>query len=359
MGELLSVEDIARDSGLEESLIRFYESEYAALLPAKVLRGNALFFEREAVGAFRKIHALHASQNRSKRPPADVDQYARVIAITSGKGGVGKTNIALNLAIALQQLGKMCVVLDADMGLANVHLLAGLNPQRRLEEVLSEGASVADVLMSGPAGIGFIPGGSGILGLADSSRRDRMRIIDSLIEVEKNADYILVDTGAGIGPQVRDFLSSADEILFVLTSDITSLADAYGLLKVLCHDLPELKGRTLYSVVNMVETLKQAAGVALRFSGCARQFLGLEIHTIGYIMRDSVVGAATARRTPYCLFRPQARASKNIHNVALALLNHDKPQVRTGSAFGRYRNLLRQEGARQTEELMGLHKGML
>jgi flagellar biosynthesis protein FlhG len=339
MGHLLSINDIARETELEESLLRFYESEYPEELPQKVLRGDVLFFTGQAVDAFRRIHARHTGQQ-----PAPAARYARVIAVTSGKGGVGKSNLALNLAIELQRLGKMCLVLDADMGLANIHLLAGLAPSPGLREIIAADRPLAELIVEGPEGIGIIPGGSGVLELADSNRQQRFKIIRALEQIERQAEIILVDTAAGMGLAVRDFLLAADELLFVLTPDITSLADAYGLLKTL-HQVGDHFPPTtpIYAVVNMAETLRQAATTASRFSSCARQFLDREVQNIGYILRDATVGAATARQAPYTVFRPQARVSRNTRNVAMALLKGDMPELRTTSTFGRYMKMIAEE----------------
>jgi len=338
MKQVLTIEEIARETGLEESLLRFYESEFPGELPGKVLQGDVLSFDSNAVEAFRKIHQRHATGD-SNGPDRTSNRYARVIAVTSGKGGVGKTNIALNLAIEMQRLGKMCVVLDADMGMANIHLLAGITPSHDILELFTSGLNIAEIIVEGPEGIGIIPGGGGVLALADSTRQQRMQIVAALAEVERAADMIVVDTGAGMGPGVRDFLLSADDLLFVLTPDITSLADAYGLLKALHRK--NMSDRPIYSVVNMVNTMKQAVDVARRFSTCAVDFLGREVRNIGYLMKDSSVGAATARRTPYCVFKPQANVSRNTRNLAKALLQSELPEIRMSSAFGRYMKMLR------------------
>ncbi len=339
MKQFLSIEELAKETALEESLIRFYESEHLDELPKKVLRGDTLFFPHAAVNAFKRIHAgLHPFSEPELAKDISTQQgYARVIAVTSGKGGVGKSNLALNLAIALQRQGKMAVVIDADLGMANIHLLCGITPQYTLQDVLRDDVSLSDIIASGPEGIGIVPGGSGVMAMADSTPQMRARMLDALQRIEQGADYIIVDTAAGMGAGVRDFLSAADEIIFVLTQDITSLADAYGLLKSLCKEKLE---RPVYSVINMVGTLKQAAAVAVRFTQCAEQFLGASVQNIGYVMKDSSVGAATVRRTPYSLFAPESRVSKNTANIAQALLKNDNDAVRYTSAFQRYMNLL-------------------
>jgi flagellar biosynthesis protein FlhG len=332
---LLSIEEISRETGLEESVLRFYESEFGAELPDKILHGDVLSFPAAAVDAFRQIHARQTAAIAAPPKLAAAGPFARVIAVTSGKGGVGKTNLALNLAIELRQLGKLCLVLDADMGMANVHLLAGVNPTLSLMDVLNDHVAISDIIIEGPAGIGLIPGGSGLVALADASRPERMKIVRALEEVEVAAEIILVDTGAGMGAGVRDFLVAADDILFVLTPDITSLADSYGLLKTLRQER-DFTGRSVYSVINMVHSLTEAADVAQRFAACARRFLDQEVENLGYIMKDATVGGATVRRTPYCIFRPQARVSINTRNVAKAILKREQPEIRLSSSFGRF-----------------------
>jgi len=342
-GQVLSIEELARETGLEESLLRFYESEYGAELPEKILRGGGLFFAPQAVESFRALHA-RCRLARAANPEGRIGVaggFARVVAVTSGKGGVGKSNLTLNLAIELQRLGKRCLVLDADMGMANVHLLAGLRPSLDIMSVLNGQAEIAEVIMQGPEGIGVIPGGGGIARLADSTRPERLRIVRALEGVERNADFILLDTGAGMSSAVRDFLITADDVLFVLTPDITSLADAYGLLKTL-HRERSMADRSISSVINMVHSLQEAADVARRFSECARQFLGLSVTSVGYIMKDATVGAATFRRTPYTVFRPMARVSVNTRNVAKALLQGERDGSRLSSSFGRYLKLLQE-----------------
>ena len=341
MNELLSIDEISRRTGLEESLLRFYESEYPSELPEKILHGDRFVFGAGAIDAFLRLHARHRKAGNGTNAEQTAGSYARVIAVTSGKGGVGKTNIALNLAIELQRLGKMCLVLDADMGMANVHLLSGLLPKHDIMKVVSDSLPLSDIIMEGPEGVGLIPGGSGTIALADADRHARMKIVRALEEIERHADIIVVDTGAGMGRGVRDFLASADELLFVLTPDITSLADAYGLLKALHGE--NLGERPVYSVVNMVDTLKQAADTSQRFSLCARQFLDRRVESLGYLVKDSTVGAATVRRTPYSVFNPQARISKNTRNIAINLIKNEQPELRVSSAFGRYRNLLRSD----------------
>lgn len=339
MDQLFTIQDIATETGLEESLLRFYESEYPDRLPEKIVKGGSLFFEARAVDLFRKIHVQHAQE--SAGVAVGTARFARVIAVTSGKGGVGKTNIALNLAIEFKRQGKMSLVLDADMGMANIHLLTGLPPGIGLSELAAGRKTISEVVVAGPEGIGIIPGVGGVLGMADCGREERLRIAGALSRLEEETDIILIDTAAGMASGVRDFLKSADELLFVLTPDITSLADAYGLLKALHQE--GLPNRPLYCVVNMAQNVLQAADVARRFISCSRQFLGRTVESVGYLLKDATVSAALVRRTPYTIFNPQARVSRNTANLATALLKKEQPDIQLSSAFGRFQTLVREQ----------------
>ncbi|NOX26260.1 MAG: AAA family ATPase, partial [Deltaproteobacteria bacterium] len=252
---LLTISELTDATGLEESLIRFYESEYGGQLPEKILRGNGLFFQSQAVAVFQNLHARHGGGPAREAEPEDGPDYARVIAVSSGKGGVGKSNLALNLAIEMQRFGRMSLVLDADLGMANIHLLAGIQPRNSLTDLIKAQLPISDLISEGPAGVGIITGGSGVLALADSTAAQRRQMLAALEIMEKNAQVIIVDTAAGMGAGVRDFLRAADEIILVLTQDLTSLADAYGLLKALRQ---EGCAKPVYSVINMAASLRQA-----------------------------------------------------------------------------------------------------
>ncbi|MEW6218084.1 MAG: AAA family ATPase [Thermodesulfobacteriota bacterium] len=335
MAPLLTIADLARQTGLEEAELRFYESEHSGELPAKVLVGGRLLFVPEAVAAFKAIHARHAGAAAVALPQPRV---ARVLAVTSGKGGVGKTSLALNLAVEWQRQGRMTVLLDADMGMANVHLLCGLRPERSLADVLAGRCGLAEIIAEGPEGIGVVAGGTGVLALADSSRPERFALLRELDTLARQADAIIIDTGAGMGRQVRDFLFACDQLLFVLTPEVTSLADAYGLLKALHQE--GLGGGKVFSVVNMADSLRQAAEAASRFAACAGRFLDRQVTSCGYVLRDASVSLAVAERVPFTLLRPQTRAAVNARQVALALLQQEDGSVRLHSSFARYHRLL-------------------
>jgi len=167
----------------------------------------------------------HKGKKPSKKP------LARIITVTSGKGGVGKSNISLNLAIALRLLDKKVMLVDGDLGLANLHLLAGVKAERTLETLIKMDLSLADIITSGPCGIAMIAGASGIAEMANLPDYKRSYLLKQLEQLEQIADYIIIDTSSGVSPAVLDFIRVADDIMVITTPDLTSLADAYGLIK--------------------------------------------------------------------------------------------------------------------------------
>ena len=176
-----------------------------------------------------------------KKQNAPLKKVARVLAVTSGKGGVGKSNISVNLAVVLQKLGKKVIIFDADFGLANVEVMFGSKPEYTLSDLIYRGMSIREIINIGPHGIGFISGGSGIIGLNNLGRNQILYMVKSLEDLNEMADYIIIDTGAGISNQVVEFLKFSPEVLLVTTPDPSSIADSYSLLKALYKNPGYLK----------------------------------------------------------------------------------------------------------------------
>ena len=172
-------------------------------------------------------------------------RVSRVITVTSGKGGVGKSNISVNLAIALSRLGNRVIIFDADFGLANVEVMLGIRPGYNLADLMFKGKSLSDIITVGPENIGFISGGSGIQELTNLTRDQIIYLIQKLVELDEKADIVIIDTGAGISDSVMEFIAASTEVLLVATPEPTSLTDAYALLKA-------LNRRTDISVQDMV-----------------------------------------------------------------------------------------------------------
>jgi flagellar biosynthesis protein FlhG len=241
---------------------------------------------------------------------------ATVVAITSGKGGVGKSNIAVNLAIQLARAGKNVVLLDADLGLANADVLCNINLPFNLSHVIARKRELCDVLVKAPGGFELIGGASGLARMADLSDHDRQRLICALAELEERADLILIDTGAGISPNVLSFTRAADEVLVVTTPEPTAITDAYAVVKVISREQSQ---RRVSLLVNQVCSAAEAAVVHDRIAQVARQFLGVSVFDAGYVLTDDQVPAAVRRRTPFVIGSPNAPASKCIVQLAIRL----------------------------------------
>lgn len=244
----------------------------------------------------------------AERPPRGPKRSgaARVLAVTSGKGGVGKTHVAVNLAVALAARRRRVVLFDADLGLANVDILLGLKPEYTLSHVVEGKKSVKDVLLDGPAGLKVLPGSSGIPFLANLTARQREHLLSDLSGLEENADVIIIDTGAGISDNTIEFAAAADQILVVTTPEATSVTDAYATVKTLARR----EGRGgLMLCVNMAANRVQATRIGGRISEVAREFLDVELVPAGYVVKDEHIALALRKRTPLVLSYPNAQAS--------------------------------------------------
>ena len=231
---------------------------------------------------------------------------ARVIAVTSGKGGVGKTNVAANLAICLAASGREVVLLDADLGLANIDVILNLRTRRTLADVIESGRSIDEVIVPGPGGIRVIPGASGLVQLSDLTEFQRQRLIQEIGALEHQADFIIVDTGAGITRDVLAFCEAADHTVVVTTPEPTSITDAYAMIKRLSRTRQCARVSLL---VNMTASRTEAKKVFQRLSAAGSRFLDAALYDAGYILRDEHVAQAVRQREPLVLAYPRCQAS--------------------------------------------------
>ncbi len=238
---------------------------------------------------------------------------ARVVAVTSGKGGVGKTNLAVNLAVAAAASGRRVTLLDVDLGLANVDILMNLSPRYTLNHVMNGGRSLAEIVIPGPGGVRVVPGASGVPRLADLDQAGREDLLRELGDLEEDTDLLILDTGAGISRNVIAFAAAADEVVVVTTPEPTSVMDAYATIKVLSRE--DALGRVRL-VVNQCTTRAEAEAVSRRVAGSCRQFLGLPVDRMGYVITDYHVGEAVRRRQPVVLAFPDAPASRCLRTLA-------------------------------------------
>jgi MinD-like ATPase involved in chromosome partitioning or flagellar assembly len=256
--------------------------------------------------------------------PAAHDQSAsdkqrmlpHVIAITSGKGGVGKSSIAVNLGISLAKAGARVCIFDADTGLANINILLGLTPQFSLEHVLFGAKTIEEVMLEGPCGLKVVPGANGISECVSLHPRQQMRLTRELARIEGDFDYLLLDTAAGIADTTLDFVGSAHQALVVITPEPTSLTDAFSLVKLMHRRRPTMSYRV---VVNMCSTTAQAREVYHRFSAATEKYIGVQTHYLGFLLRDESLRVAVSLQSPVALFPDTDPSSRSFIRLADAL----------------------------------------
>lgn len=241
---------------------------------------------------------------------------ARVVAVTSGKGGVGKTNLAVNLSYALLKLGHEVVVLDADLGLANVDVLLGTTPRWNLGHTIHGEKSILDLIYTAPEGLKLIAGGSGLSELVDLSQEELERFLHSLRELETRTDFLVVDTGAGMGRAVMAFTLAADEVIVVTTPEPTAITDAYAVIKAIVLRQPAAK---ISVVVNQAQDRAEADQAAQRLSTTVLRFLGAHVEILGHIPMDRQVGRAVRNQTPFLLSTPESPAGAAVWQMARRL----------------------------------------
>ena len=239
---------------------------------------------------------------------------ASVIAITSGKGGVGKSNIAVNLSIKLASAGKNVVLLDADLGLANADVLCSIDLPYNLSHVIARKKELHEVMVTAPGGFKLIGGASGLARMADLTDFDRRRIVEALAALEHSADTIIIDTGAGISPNVLSFTRTADHVLVVTTPEPTAITDAYAVIKVISKDGLD---RRISLLVNQVRNATEARQVHERVAKVAKNFLGVNVLEAGHMVADDHVRRAVLQRMPFLLCSPKCGASFCITQLAM------------------------------------------
>lgn len=258
---------------------------------------------------------------------------ARVVTVTSGKGGVGKSNLAVNLAVQLRKEGKRVVIFDADFGLANVEVMFGAIPQYNLSDFIYRGKGIKEIITPGPMDIGFISGGSGIIGLNNLYREQIMYLVKSIDELNEIADFIIIDTGAGISDQVLEFVMASPEVLLVSTPEPSSLTDSYSLLKALYRNPNFVAGSTTIHVVsNRVTSTEEGQAVYDKLNSVVSQFLHGKLNYLGMIPQDAALEKAVRQQQTVSLLEPNAKSAKAFEVLAGNLLNgtHNQVSMRRG-----------------------------
>jgi flagellar biosynthesis protein FlhG len=262
-----------------------------------------------------KVHHRRKSRADGSSP---VTGTPKVMTVSSGKGGVGKTNVVVNLAIACQRKGKKVLIFDADLGLANIDIIFGLDPKRNIEEIIQGGQDLSQIIVEGPEGVAIIPASSGVQELTHLTEGQKINLLNEFDNLNNRFDILLIDTGAGISSNVLYFNLAAEERIVVVTPEPTSVTDAYALIKVMFqkHGVNHF-----YLLMNMVKDEKEAKAVYQNLSQVVARFMGgISIDYAGFIPRDSCLQEAVNRRKPVISSYPEAASSRHFEMLATYLI---------------------------------------
>jgi len=268
---------------------------------------------------------------RQRGQGTEETKRTRIITIASGKGGVGKTNVSTNLALSYAAMGQKVILMDADLGLANVNVVLGIIPKYNLYHVIRKQKKMSDILMDTDYGIQIVAGASGFSKIANLSEDERQNFIEELYHLS-HADVIIVDAGAGVSNNVLAFVGAADEAIIVTTPEPTAITDAYGIIKIIATEIDNLN-LGLKLIVNRVKSVTEGKKVAERVINIAAQFLNLKVDYLGYIYEDPAVQQAILKQKPFLSLDPRCKASICINQIAGRL---EKNEYREGGGVGRF-----------------------
>ena len=266
-----------------------------------------------------QLRNIIKAQNQAPSRPV-----ARVITVTSGKGGVGKSNTSINLAIQFHKMGQRVIILDADFGLANIEVMFGAVPKHNLADLIYQGKSIKEIITWGPMDVGFISGGSGIASMSNLSREHLIYIIQNLAELDAITDVIIVDTGAGISDAVLEFLVASGEILLVTTPEPTSITDSYSLLKALArHKRFSSENSQIKMVANKVQNAAEGVALYNKLNAVVQRYLKLPVSFLGSVPEDPYLSKAVMQQTPVSIQTPNAKSALAYEQIARVLMNKD------------------------------------
>lgn len=246
----------------------------------------------------------------------------RIICVTSGKGGVGKTNFTSNLAIALGKQKQRVLIIDADLGLANVDVILGVIPRYSFLDVINGTHTLKDIIVKGPHQVGLITGGSGLLDLVDMPQERIKALISQFNDLNDLADIILIDTGAGLSQSVLSFVMAAQEVIIVCTPEPTAITDAYAMIKTI--GLKD-KEKRIKILINRVESTNEGKITFEKLQNASKKFLNVDIEKLGYLAEDANVRRSVKLQTPFLLQYPNSPVSKNIELIADKLSHEGSP----------------------------------
>lgn len=273
-----------------------------------------------------------------KNAETDNMNPVRIISVTSGKGGVGKTSIVSNLAYILSKMGKKVFVFDADIGLANIDVMLGLTPEFNLQHVFNSEKSIADIIIEGPGGMKILPASSGVQELAELSKEQKLHLISEFESVNETFDFFIIDTGAGISSNVMYFNMAAQEKIVIATPEPTSITDAYAIMKVMSKKYSESSFKL---IVNEAKNENEATGLYENLSSVAERFLNISIEYLGYIVQDNHIPKAVKNQKPVTMLYPKAQASLCFVKLAKTILDSETAYVPGGNIGFFWNSLLR------------------
>lgn len=260
-----------------------------------------------------RLRNIIKQQNIQKKSP-------RVITVTSGKGGVGKSNVSVNLAIQLARMKKRVVILDADFGLANIEVMLGIRPKYNLSDVMYHNKSIADIICSGPENIGFISGGSGLREMTNLNRDQIIGLVGYMSELDRQVDVIIIDTGAGIADSVIELVAYSEEVLLVATPEPTSITDAYALLKTLCRHTDFSSDRTQIRMIgNRIQSYEEGKELFDKLNTVTERFLGMQMEYLGAVPYDENIPKAVMRQEPVSMGYPNSASARAFLELAMVL----------------------------------------
>ena len=271
------------------------------------------------------------------------EKKSRIITVTSGKGGVGKTSVSINLAIQFRLQGKSVIIFDADFGLANIEVMIGAIPKYNLSDLIYRGKDLNDIIMKGPMDIGFISGGSGISGLGDLTKDQLTYLVYKIKELESMADIIIIDTGAGISSAVMDFVVVSNEVILVTTPEPTSITDSYSLLKALNkRDDFDKSQNHIKIVANRVRNYEEGANLYNKLNVVVNKFLNFNIEFLGIIENDENMSKAVIQQKPISMAYPNSKGAKSFKKISDTLLekkttDEDKQKGLAFMLLGRFK----------------------
>ncbi|MBU5483019.1 MinD/ParA family protein [Clostridium sp. MSJ-11] len=281
----------------------------------------------DQAAALRKLAKEAKEKEVEEKELEQSSKGPKIITVTSGKGGVGKSNFVVNLSIALQMRGKKVLIFDADVGMGNDDVLMGFLPKYDVKDVIFNNMEIEDVIIEGPYGVRLLPGGSGFTAIEDISKEKRDKFLRKLASLE-NLDYIIMDTGAGVSRNVLGFIACSEELIVITTPEPTSLTDAYCLLKVINHFKIKTSAKV---VINKIMSFKEGMGTYNKFNNTVSKFLDIKLDYLGALSEDKKLIEAVRKQKPFVISFPNAEVSKEINDIATKILGEKNKKKGTGA----------------------------